>query len=65
MDPEKFYKTVRDNRISMCGYIPATCMLYAARELGASQASIVNYMTSGDITGDYSRVVGYAGVLVS
>jgi AmmeMemoRadiSam system protein B len=39
-------------------------MLAAAKELGARTAELVKYQTSGDITGDYSSVVGYAGVIV-
>jgi len=35
-----------------------------ARDLGASQAEVVRYATSGDVIGDYSHVVGYAGVLI-
>ena len=34
-----------------------------ARELGATGAELVKYQTSGDSTGDYSSVVGYAGII--
>jgi AmmeMemoRadiSam system protein B len=64
LDPEAVFSTVRDNRITMCGVIPVTVMLSAARELGAKKAELVNYMTSGDTSGDYDSVVGYAGVIV-
>jgi hypothetical protein len=39
-------------------------MLYAARMLGASRAELIKYMTSGDVSGDYEYVVGYAGLIV-
>jgi AmmeMemoRadiSam system protein B len=65
LDPEAVYRTVRDNRITMCGFIPVTIMLAAAVELGAKQAELVGYMTSGDVSGDFQSVVGYAGVIVS
>jgi len=64
IDPEQLYTVVRDNNISMCGVFPMTIGLSMARELGASQAEVVQYATSGDVIGDYSHVVGYAGVLV-
>jgi AmmeMemoRadiSam system protein B len=40
-------------------------MLYAAIGLGATKARLVRYSTSGDTSGDYSRVVGYAGIIVN
>lgn len=64
LDPRRLYDTVRRERISMCGYEPTTVMLMAARILGAQAAELVRYATSGDITGDRSSVVGYAGILV-
>lgn len=64
IDPEGLYTTVRKERISMCGYVPATTMLYAAKMLGASRAELIKYMTSGDVSGDYEYVVGYAGLIV-
>lgn len=64
LDPAGLYKTVRDENISMCGVIPVTTMLFAARKLGASEAVLVKYMTSGEVSGDYDYVVGYAGLIV-
>lgn len=64
LDPEGLYRTVQDERISMCGYLPATVMLFAAKLLGAGSARLVRYMTSGEVSGDYDSVVGYAGFLV-
>ncbi len=64
MDPEGLYNVVRDNRISMCGVLPVVVMLRAAVALGYSQAELVDYCNSGDVTGDQSEVVGYAGVRV-
>lgn len=65
LDPEGLYHTVRDGRISMCGVLPTVAMLEAARLAGASRATLVRYGNSGDITGDQSAVVGYAGVVLS
>jgi hypothetical protein len=64
LDPEGLYNTVLSKGISMCGYLPATAMLFAAISLGAGAAELVKYATSGDVSGDYSHVVGYAGIVV-
>lgn len=64
LDPEGLYKTVTSKKISMCGYIPATIMLYACIALGAQKAELIKYATSGEVSGDYNYVVGYAGIIV-
>lgn len=64
LDAEGLYRTVLKEHISMCGFIPATTMLYAAKGLGAKEAALVRYMTSGEVSGDYGYVVGYAGIIV-
>lgn len=63
LNPEGLYTTVRRERISMCGYLPATIMLYAARALGAKQGRLIKYATSAEVSGDYDHVVGYAGII--
>lgn len=63
-DPRGLYETVRKHSISMCGVVPTTCVLVAARELGASGVKLVRYATSGDVTGDNREVVGYAGLVI-
>jgi MEMO1 family protein len=64
IDPRGLYDTVRQEEISMCGYAATTAMLVAMRELGATEAKLVRYATSGDAGGDREQVVGYAGVVI-
>ncbi len=64
LDPEGLYRTVRAERITMCGVIPATIALFAAVALGATSARLVKYATSADTSGDYGQVVGYAGLAI-
>lgn len=64
LDPRGLYDAVTQQDISMCGFGPAVAMLTAARQLGTSQAELVKYATSGDVSGDRDMVVGYAGVVV-
>lgn len=65
LDPEGLHRTVAREGITMCGVIPATVMLFAARALGATRAELVRYGHSGEVTGDDDEVVGYAGLIVS
>ncbi len=62
LDPEGLYRVVRSERISMCGVIPATVVLFASLALGATSALLIRYSTSGDVSGDREQVVGYAGL---
>jgi len=62
LDEEGLWQTVMSRRISMCGVAPAVAAIAAARELGAVEGRLVRYMTSGDVTGDNSEVVGYASL---
>lgn len=64
VDPEGLFRTVLTESISMCGFLPATALLFAARAAGAGPARVVSRRDSGDETGDASSVVGYAGVIV-
>jgi AmmeMemoRadiSam system protein B len=64
MDPSGLLDTVFRNNISMCGVIPTTVTLIAAKQLGATKARKIAYATSGDVSGDYSYVVGYAGFII-
>lgn len=62
MDEDKIYSVIQAHRISACGYGPIAALITAAKMLQAEEAKILSYKTSGDITGDYSSVVGYAAV---
>jgi AmmeMemoRadiSam system protein B len=63
-DPKGLWQTVRQERISMCGVGPATSMLVAVNLLHAERAELVSYATSAKTSGDFDRVVGYAGVIL-
>jgi hypothetical protein len=64
-DAGRLYRTVRERDISMCGFIPATAALAYARQAGATTPALVGYATSAEASGDLSRVVGYAGVIIT
>ncbi len=64
LDARGLFDVVTQQSVSMCGFGPAVVMLTAARQLGAKSAELVRYATSGDVSGDRDRVVGYAGIAV-
>jgi AmmeMemoRadiSam system protein B len=63
-NPESLYRTVHSHGITMCGVVPATVAIAAANHLGGTSSHLEAYSTSGDTSGDYSSVVGYAGVCI-
>ncbi|WP_017980951.1 AmmeMemoRadiSam system protein B [Methanocaldococcus villosus] len=64
MDEKQLYEDVVNYNISMCGYGPAIAMMRAMKELGYGEARLLAYATSGDVSGDYSAVVGYSSIIV-
>jgi MEMO1 family protein len=64
LDARALYDVVTQEHISMCGFGPAVAMLTATKKLGATSAKLVKYATSGDISGEFDSVVGYAGIIV-
>ena len=63
LDAQGLLRACREHHISMCGLGPAIVMLTALQKLGAASAQLIRHATSGDINGDYSAVVGYAGLI--
>ncbi|MBZ4672819.1 MAG: hypothetical protein JG762_1049 [Deferribacteraceae bacterium] len=64
IDPEGLYNIVFEKRISMCGIFPVTIALYLARMLNLNNVKLAEHTTSARASGDYNRVVGYAGILI-
>jgi MEMO1 family protein len=69
-DPESFlelferYPSHERGRYVACGGGPAISVLLAARALGASDARVLRYGHSGEISGDLSGVVGYMAAAI-
>jgi AmmeMemoRadiSam system protein A len=64
LNEDELLRRVSEFNISMCGYAPTVALITAAKQLGVAGAELVRYQTSGDTTGDYSAVVGYAGIII-
>jgi AmmeMemoRadiSam system protein B len=63
MDEKRFYSIIETQNVTACGYGPIAAVMAAAKGLGAKEAKLLCYKSSGDVTGDYSSVVGYAAVI--
>jgi hypothetical protein len=61
-DVAGLYGVIERRNLTMCGYGPVAAVMTAAKQLGADKAKLLKYGSSGDETGDYSSVVGYASV---
>jgi len=64
LDAEGMLQRVEKYHITMCGAAPVAAVITACNELGAKKAELVMYQTSGDVTGDYYKVVGYASLII-
>ncbi|MFA4874857.1 MAG: AmmeMemoRadiSam system protein B [bacterium] len=64
LDADGLVSTCATNRISMCGVLPTAITIFAASKLGAKKATLIKHATSGDVSGDYDAVVGYAGFVI-
>jgi len=65
LDGPGLLETVEGSDISMCGSGPVATTILSAIELGAKKATLVSYTNSGYVSGDFDKVVGYAGVVIS
>jgi AmmeMemoRadiSam system protein B/AmmeMemoRadiSam system protein A len=63
LDEDELTRRYKNLPITMCAHGPVVTLIAAAKELGVTGAELVKYQTSGDATGDYDAVVGYAGVI--
>lgn len=65
LDPIAVLRAEDEGKGFACGRGALAAVLWAAIELGANSAHILHYATSGDVTGDYSQVVGYGAVVIT
>ncbi|MEW6406472.1 MAG: AmmeMemoRadiSam system protein B [Chloroflexota bacterium] len=62
--PEGIFEAEWQGKGFACGHAAVASVLWAARDLGADTVKILARATSGDVTGDYSSVVGYAAAAI-
>jgi hypothetical protein len=62
-DPDGVLSAEEENKGYACGRGALASVMWAAKGLGANKAQILNYATSGNMTGDFAQVVGYASAV--
>lgn len=60
MDEFKLFEEIIQYNITMCGYGPVITTMSLSKMSGKNNSEILKYGTSGDVSGDFSSVVGYA-----
>ena len=63
MDTDLFYRTIRNNNASICGPGPISVVMETCKKLGINQGKLLKYATSGDVSGMFDQVVGYASII--
>jgi len=63
-DPDAAFNAERSGKGFACGLGAVTAVMWASRELGANKVKVLHHATSGDVTGDYSSVVGYGAAVI-
>lgn len=62
--PEGIFEVEQSGKGEACGIGALAAVLWAARALGADTVKVLKHATSGDVTGDFLRVVGYGAAVV-
>lgn len=63
-DPHAIFEAEQTGKGFACGHAAVAAVLWAARDLGADSVRVLHHATSGDVTGDFSSVVGYGAAVV-
>jgi AmmeMemoRadiSam system protein B len=63
-DPQAVLSAEDEGKGFACGRGALAAVLWAAQELGANRVKVLDYATSGDVTGDFSQVVGYGAAVI-
>ena len=60
MNEFKLFEEVVQYNITMCGYGPVMTTMSLSKKVNKNTSEILAYGTSGDVSGDFTSVVGYA-----
>jgi AmmeMemoRadiSam system protein B len=61
--PQGIFKAEKENTGFACGLGALAAVLWAAKDLGADTIKVLHHATSGTVTGDFDRVVGYGAAV--
>jgi MEMO1 family protein len=62
--PDGIFEVDETGQGEACGLGALAAVLWAAKALGADTVKVLKHATSGDVTGDFQRVVGYGAAVV-
>ncbi len=62
LEIDQYYRTLRDELISACGYGPIAAIMTGCKIMGAKGGKLLKYATSGDTGENKDSVVGYASI---
>lgn len=65
LNEKEFFDRVNEKKASVCGFGPIAVAITVAKNLKCKKGELLSYRTSGDITLDFSSVVGYASIIFS
>jgi AmmeMemoRadiSam system protein B len=63
LDAKQLYSIIEKQDVSACGYGPIAALMTLSKVSGVKNAAVLSHKTSGDITNEFSSVVGYAAVI--
>lgn len=63
-DPKSIFDAEHHGKGFACGHAAVTAVMWASQKLGANKIQTLKYATSGDVTKDYSSVVGYGAAAI-
>jgi MEMO1 family protein len=63
LDPNRLFEAEEQGLGYACGHAALAAVVWACKSLGANQAKVLHYATSGEVSGDFSQVVGYASAV--
>ena len=64
LDANRFLSYTEETGATICGKFPVAVMVEICKLLGGKHAKLLKYYTSGEITKDYSSVVGYGSIII-
>jgi len=62
--PQGVFKVEMEGKGFACGVGAIAAVMWAAKDLGANQVKVLHHSTSGEVTDDYQRVVGYGAAAI-
>ncbi len=65
LNVQEFYNRIQQHQVTACGYGPIGAMIEALKPQGATRCDLISYTTSGEASGDFQQVVGYAALAVN